>query len=124
MATNLSNYFWWWVGLTDRRKPKGEQALGCVIVSAPEEAHAGLLVRNIIGINLDHIELYIGRMPREHGDPPGHVVGRVLGLKEAENLVATWIPGGRLATPDEVRRAILNDDAPEGTPLFTTPVKR
>lgn len=111
--------WWWWVGLSDPRRPKGEQALGAVIVQGPEEAHAGVQVRALLGMALDHVELYIGRMPPEHGDPPPGYVGRVLSRREAEILAKAWIPNGRLASPEEVRAAIMNDDeAKEGSLLF------
>lgn len=110
--------YWWWVGLADPRRAKGEQGIGAVIVTAPEEAHAGLQVRAIMGREYDHCELYLGQMPAEHGDPPPAFVGRFLNRREGELLAQTWIPGGRLATAEEIRAAILDDDAHRGDPLF------
>lgn len=115
---------WWWVGLSDPRCPKGEQAIGAVIVEGPEEAHAGILARELLGPLRDHVELYIGRMPAEHGAPPPGYVGRILARGEAETLVRSWIPGGRLATNEEVRAAIMDDDAPEGSLLSAKPWRK
>lgn len=110
-------WFWWWVGISDPRLPKGEQALGAVIVTATDEATAGLKARAAMGYYYAHTEMFIGQVPPERGDPPPHVVGRMLARKDAEALAQTW-PGYGFASPEEIKQAILDDEALQGDPLF------
>lgn len=110
---------WFWIGITDPRRPKGSQGIGAIILRATEEAQALVQAMAIMGRDYAPCEFYAGQMPAEHGDPPPSFVGRLLSLKQAELLVKTWIPGGRLATAEEVRAAIMDDDATPGSPLFT-----
>jgi hypothetical protein len=112
---------WWWVAYTNARLPKGQQALGCVIIKhgGPEHLVAAELIR--LGLAPPSGTPHFGVIALEWGDPPrqAETVCVLLDKDQAERLAKEWDPGHRgLAGPDDIKRAFLDDDAKDGDPLF------
>lgn len=112
---------WWWVGYTNSARPRGEQALGAVIIQheGPEHIIAAELISR--GLAPRGGQPLFGLIDPKWGPPPrqAETVCVLLNAKEAEALAKEWDPGhGGLAGPSEIKRAFLDDEAQDGDPLF------
>lgn len=113
---------WWWVGYTNDSLPKGQRALGAVIVQheGPEHIIAAELIAR--GLAPRGGRPLFGRIAAEWGPPPAGYEGRLLDKDQAEALAKAWDPGHRgLADPDDIRQAVSDDAALPGDPLFKKP---
>lgn len=110
---------WWWVAYTDDKRPKGERALGAVIVRHPggfaqvERYIADVLHLIVPGVSMG------GMMPADYGEPPLGYANRLLSPDEAKALADKW--GGGVATSDDIAKAFADDSAQLGDPLFRGP---
>lgn len=118
---------WFWLGYTDERKPKGERAMGCVILQATSGPSADAIARELMvatqgargPLVQDHWVVNIGEIEAVWGDPPGGYASRLLGRREAEMLAHEWDPQhGGLAEADDIAEAFSDDGAKAGAPLF------
>jgi hypothetical protein len=109
---------WWWVALSDLRRPQGQRAAGVVIVKAHLEGSAIQIAMLRSPPELCHagVEFLAGAMDAKYGDPPDGYDSRLLPNEEAQILADLWCGG--TATQAEVTEAMLDDDAKVGDPLF------
>ena len=111
---------WWWIGFTDDSRPMGQRALGAIVVFATDERDALRAARAFGNVpSGPQVRACYGAIDESWGDPPGDVVGKLLGEDDARELALSWDPGHRgLADADQIRKAFEDDDAKDGEPLF------
>lgn len=109
---------WWWIGYTDEKRPKGDRALGAVIIRSWDADRAVALARSL-GLAPLGAEALVGGVPASWGDPPAGFVSRLIGKAEAEVLARQWDPQRRgLADAEQIKNAFLDDKSQVGEPLF------
>lgn len=110
---------WWWAGLTDESRPKGQRAIGAIVVRADSIDFAQHAARGIaIAYGVDPALIVdLNPMGAEFGDPPHESwTNMVLNREQAERLAELWCGG--FASARDIEKAFLDDNAKAGDPLF------
>lgn len=112
---------WWWCGLTNEDLPKGQRAIGAVVVLADEDDGADsqaqvMAILRRARLPLGIVGCFGEPMDPKYGNPPPDCVGVYLDRLQAEQLAKLWCGG--FASPEQIEQAFLDDEAKVGEPLF------
>jgi hypothetical protein len=104
---------WFWFSLSDPTRERGKEFVGCIIIDAASENEAAIEATASPAIPDRELDFQTGIVPIDRGPPPPGFERRLLDRAEAEILAFRWW-GGRLFTPEEIKAALMDDEAKPG----------
>lgn len=109
---------WWWIAFHDQTRKKGHRSIGVVVLEHAGGYERALARAREIGIAPTEptVEDEGGMVDPKFGDPPAEALGKLMSNAQAEAVATKWCGG--YASPEDIAKAMDDDEAKAGDPLF------